>query len=142
MELVIHDRWKFRRASPILNQTELVILGIGHHNDHAVVVLVSFAGEPSAQRGCELDRLVDVVNADVKMYSDFAHLWFPDRLEDDTRLRITATTEIHPAFFRRARIATEQSAPEPRHSLRVKTVNGDSGPNVRHRATLRCPHSC
>ena len=45
-------------------------LGIGHDDDYALVVVVSFAGVPSCQAGNEFDGLIDVLDGHVTMDAD------------------------------------------------------------------------
>ena len=63
-------RGKRGRISVVLHKTELVALGIGHDDDYALVVVVSFVGGPSSQADNELDSLVEVVDGHVKMDAD------------------------------------------------------------------------
>src|SRR5580700_4406136 len=123
--------------SVVLHQTELVSLRVGHDNDDALVVVVSLPREPSAQRGDELDGLAEVVNSDVDMDSDLAHLRLGNRLEHQPRLRIAAMPEVDPAVLRRPRLPTEQRTPEARHSLRVNAVDRHTRHKVRHRHNSR-----
>ena len=55
------------RISVVLHKTELVAFGIGHDDDYALVIIVSFAGGSSTQAGNEIDGLVDVVDGHVEM---------------------------------------------------------------------------
>ena len=56
-------------------------LGIGHNDDHTLLIVVSFTGGPSSQGGDEPNGLVDVADGDVEMDPDLAHLWLGNRLE-------------------------------------------------------------
>lgn len=71
-------------------------LGVGHDDDDAFVVLVSFTGKLSAESGHELNRFVDVVDGDIEMDPNSAQFRFIDWLEHEPGLRITATAELHP----------------------------------------------
>jgi hypothetical protein len=118
--------------SVVLHHTEFVALGIGHDDDRTLGVVVSFTGEPSSQRGNELDRLLNLVHGDVEMNADLAHLRLGNRLEHQSRLGIAAMAKINPAVLRRPRLATEQGTPKARHALRVNAVERHSRHNVRH----------
>src|ERR1700761_2736601 len=120
------------RVSEVLHKTELVTLGIGHDDDYALVVVVSFVGGPSSQAGNELDSLFDVVDGHVEMDADFPCLRLRNRLEDQPGLGIVATAQVDPVGLRRPRLATEQGAPEARDPLRVHAVDGHSRHEVRH----------
>lgn len=115
-------------GSKVLDQAELVVLGIGHDYDDTFFVIVSLAGEPSAQGGGAIDSLVDVLDGDIKVDADLAALRFRNRLEHQARLAIGALAKVHPASLRRPGLPTEQCAPEPRYPLGVNAVEGHAGP--------------
>lgn len=133
--------------SVVLHQTEFVALGIRHDDDHTLGVVVSFTGELSSQRGNELDGLLDLIDGDIEMNADLAHLRLGNRLKHQSRLGIAAMAKINPAVLRRPRLATEQGTPKTRHPLRINAVEGHARDNVRHlrhpttapRASRRCP---
>src|ERR1700683_1061929 len=133
---------KAGRISVVLHKTELVALGIGHDDDYALVVVVSFVGGPSSQAGNELDSLVDAVDGHVKMDADLPCLRLGNRLEDQPRLGIAAMAQVDPAGLRRPRLATEQGAPEARDPLRVRAVDGHSRHEVRHVRHLTVAPRC
>src|SRR5215831_9741026 len=81
-------------ASVVLNQAELVVLGIGHNDDGPFVVLVPLAGEASAQRSDDVDCLADVIDRNVQMDTDFACLRLGDRLEYQPRLGVVTLAEV------------------------------------------------
>jgi hypothetical protein len=114
-----------------------MVLGIGHDDHDAFVVVVPLAGEPPAEGRDNGDGLVDVLDRDVEMDTGFATLRLRDRLEDQARVGIATIAEIHPAVLRRAGLTTEQCGPEPRHTLGIEAVEGHAGPDVGHLATLR-----
>jgi hypothetical protein len=130
------------RISVVLHKTELVALGIGHDDDYALVVVVSFAGGPSSQADNKLGSLVDVVDGHVKMDADLPCLRLGNRLEDQPRLGIAAMAQVNPAGLRRPRLATEQGAPEARDPLRVHAVDGHSRHEVRHVRHLTVATRC
>ena len=123
-----------RQAAPseVLDQAELVVLGIGHDDDDAFGVIVPLAGEPSAEGRDSEHRLINVLYGDVEMDADLAVFWLQNRLEYEPRLDIATVAEVHPAFLGRSRLAAEQGAPEPRHTLWVETVDCHTGPHVGH----------
>ena len=53
------------KESVVLDQAKLVVFGIGHHDDHPFLVVVSLAREAAAQGGDDVDGLVDVIDGDV-----------------------------------------------------------------------------
>src|SRR5580700_11382861 len=53
-------------------------------------------------------------------------------LEHQARQCVAALAEVYPAVLRRARLATEQCAPELRHADWVDAVDGHARPHVRH----------
>lgn len=120
------------RISVVLHKTELVAFGIGHDDDYALVIIVSFAGGSSTQAGNEIDGLVDVVDGHVEMDADLPCLRLGNRLEDQPRLGIAAMPQVDPAVPRRPQLATEHCAPETRDALRVHAVDGHSRHEVRH----------
>jgi len=121
----------------VLHKTELVALGIGHDDDYALLVVVSFVGGPSSQAGNELDSLADVVDGHVNMDADLPCLRLGNRLEDQPRLGIAAMAQVGPVGLRRPWLATEQGAPEARDPLRVHAVDGHSDTKFATYATLR-----
>lgn len=125
-------RGKRGHVSVVLHKAELVALGIGHDDNYAPVVIVSFAGGPSSQAGNELNSLADIVGGHVKMDADLPCLRLGNRLEDQPRPGIAAMTQVDPAGRRRPRLTTEQGAPEARDTLRVHAVDGHSRHEVRH----------
>jgi hypothetical protein len=137
------ERRKTGRRSVVLHQTELVALGIGHDDDCAFVVVMSLAGHLSAQRGHELDGLVDVVDGHVQMDADLPCPRLGNRLEHQPRLGIAAMAQVEPAALRRPRLATDKGAPEARDTLRVHAVDGHTRHNARHvRHLTAAPRRC
>ena len=114
-----------------------MFLRICHHDDDAIVVLVPFASGLPAEDADEFDSLVDVVDGDIEMDANLPHLGFHDRLEDESRLRVTAMAQIDPSFVSWPRFASEQRTPELCYALRFEAIDGDTGPDVGHFATLR-----
>jgi hypothetical protein len=112
-------------------------LRVGHHDDDAFVVLVPFASRLPTEGTYELDSLVHVVDGDIEMDPNLAHLRLCNGLEDEPRLRITAMAQIDPPFLRGTRFATEQRSPELCYSLRVEAVESYAGPDIWHSATIR-----
>ena len=90
-------RGKRGHVSVVLHKAELVALGIGHDDNYAPVVIVSFAGGPSSQAGNELNSLADIVGGHVKMDADLPCLRLGNRLEDQPRPGIAAMTQVDPA---------------------------------------------
>src|SRR5262245_44489218 len=109
-----------------------MLLGIGHHDDHAFVVVVPLTGEPAAERGDLGDAPVDVVDRDVEMQPYLAALRLGHGLKDKPGLRVTWLAEVDPAGLGRPLRAVQQRAPESRHSFHVDAVEGHSDPAVRH----------
>jgi hypothetical protein len=140
--LIDNHRGKRGHISVVLHKAELVALGIGHDDDYALVVVVSFVGGPSSQAGNELDSLVDVVDGHVKMDADLPCLRLGNRLEDQPRLGIAAMAQVDPAGLRRPRLAAEQGAPEARDPLRVRAVDGHTRHEVRHVRHLTVAPRC
>jgi hypothetical protein len=83
-----------------------VLLGIRHHYDNPLVVVVSLTGETSAEGDDEFDCLVDVIDGDVEMDAHLTQLGLRDRLEYQPRLRVATLTEIDPTMLGRARFST------------------------------------
>jgi hypothetical protein len=67
-----------------------VAFGIGHDDNCALVIIVSFAGGSSTQAGNEIDGLADVADGHVDMDADLPCLRLGNRLEDQPRLGIWA----------------------------------------------------
>ena len=136
------DCGKKGRFSVVLHQTEFVALRIGHDDDCALVVVVSFAGRPSAQAGNELDGPLDIVDGHVNMDADFARLRLGNWLEHQAGLGIAAMAQVDPAVLRRPWLATQQGAPEARDPLGVNAVDGHTRHYVRHVRHLKTAPRC
>jgi hypothetical protein len=83
-------RFEMDGRAEVLDQAELVALGICHHDHDAFVVVVPLTGKPAPQGGHEVDTLVYVVDGKAEMDPDLALLWFLDRLEHDARLGVAS----------------------------------------------------
>jgi hypothetical protein len=106
-------------------------------DDNALCVVVSFAAGGSPKVNNEGDGLVNIVDRHVEMDADLTRLRLWNGLKYQPWLRIATLAEVYPAIRRWAGLSTEQSAPEPRHTLRVKAVEGHTGPHACHTPTPR-----
>jgi hypothetical protein len=119
-------------SSVVLDEAEFVVLGVGHHDHHAIVVVVPFPGEPAAETADLRHGAVDVVHGDVEVNSYLAVARLGHRLEHQPGLGVAALAEVDPALFGGSGRAPEQSAPESGNSFGLETVDRDAGPYVDH----------
>ena len=107
-----------------------MVLGISHNDDDTFVVIVSLAGEPSAEGRGSVDRLINVLDGDVEMDADLPVFWLQNRLEYQPRHGIATVAEVYPAVLRRGssrpsralqnratRSVSRQSMVTPDHTL-------------------------
>ena len=108
-------------------------LRIGHDNDCPLGVDMSLACEAATESIDLIDCCFDLINRDVQVNANLARFRLRHSLKHKSRLWVTALTQVDPIRFRGPKQSAEQSAPKLSHSFRVNAVDGQSGPDVRHR---------
>ncbi len=111
-------------------------LWIGHDNDGPLGVDMSLACEAATESIDLINCCFDIINRDVQVNANLARFRLCHCLKYEARLRVTALTQVDPARFRGPKRSAEQGAPKLSHSFRVNAVDGQSGPDVRHRLSL------
>jgi len=119
----------------VLDDAELVILGIVHDHHGSFVVIVTYAGPAPAQAFHAVTASIDVINLDVEVDSDLAHFGFGNTLEGQARPAITARTHggpsaVVPVFG--GLFDAEYRAPECGQACWICAVDRESDQPIRH----------